>query len=143
MTHQVIQGIPHKRVGKDCGNSSRTHQSFKDDCDVNVVMKRFANNGVMPMLNTRGQPQYGDFSNATTYLEARVAVIDAMADFMDLPSAVRTACDNDPGKFLEMCADPERTDELVELGLKPADIPPKVVQVEVVNPPEPAGEEGE
>lgn len=138
---------PYKRVQKDCGTVSRTKQSFKDECDVNVVMRRFANNGVIPTLN-KAQPRYGDFATVGSFLDAQVAVIKATDDFNALPSAVRSACQNDPAKFLEMCADPERQEELVQLGLKRGQVPPTMVRVipepEPPKPKEPAGEgEGE
>ncbi len=122
------KGTDRVRHQVDLGGKSRTHQSFAEECDVNVVMRRFANNGVLPTQN-KSQPTYGDFSTVGSFLDAQVAVIKATDDFMALPSAVRTACDNDPGKFLQMCADPDRQDELIELGLKEADVPPTMVRV--------------
>lgn len=107
---------PRGRVQIDCGPVSRTHQSFKQDCDINVVMRRYANNGQLPQLN-RAQPSYGDFSNATDYLTAQVTVMDAIADFGQLPARVRKACGNDPAQFLTMVQDPNRVQELVDLGL--------------------------
>lgn len=130
------------RVQKDCGppEASRTHQSFKDDCDVNVVMKRFANNGVIPSTNKR-EPTYGDYTNSVDYLENRTALLKADKDFSGLPSAVRTACDNDPAKFLDLVTNEENRAELVELGLVEDEIPTQLVQL--VPAPEPPAEEGE
>lgn len=113
---------PRPRVQIDCGPVSRTHQSFKDECDVNITMKRFANGGVLPTPRM-ADPTYGDYSNAATFLDAQLTVKAAIADFMRLPVDVRTACKNDPGEFLAMCADPARKEELVKLGLIEADLP--------------------
>lgn len=133
------------RVQKHCGDVSRTHQSFKDECDINVVMRRYANNGQFPNTNPM-QPTYGDFTNSTDYLQARLQVGEAMDEFMQLPSAVRAACDNDPAKFLDMCADPERLEELQDLGLAERSVPPvldPVAPETPVAPTEPALEGGE
>ncbi|AXL15424.1 internal scaffolding protein [Microviridae sp.] len=37
----------------------RTHQSFKDECDINRIVDTYARTGVIPHVQL-GQPQYGD-----------------------------------------------------------------------------------
>ncbi len=120
------------RIQKDCGTVSRTRQSFKDECDINVTMDRWANGGVLPQPN-KAVPTYGDFTHVGTFLQAQVAVIKAQDDFRRLPVKVRKACENDPAKFLEMVLDEDKREELKELGLLEADLSPTLV--EVINPP--------
>lgn len=128
MTQEAPKGNDRPRVSVDCSAGGRTHQSFKDECDVNVVMRRFANNGVMPTTN-KGVPSYGDFTTVGSFLDAQMSVIDAQLDFAKLPSAVRKACGNSPAKFLEMCQDPDRVEELMDLGMKDRELPPTMVKI--------------
>ncbi len=108
----------------------RTHQSFKDAADINLTMKRWANSGQLGEVNER-VPQYGDFSNVPDYLTAFNAIKQAEEDFLELPAAVRKACQNNAGIFIDMVFDPERRAELEQLGLiktrAPAQAPPAAV----------------
>ncbi len=114
--------INRPRVQIDLGGESRTHQSFKDECDINVVMRRWAKSGQLPPTNTT-PPTYGDFTNATDYLTSQVTVMDAIADFERLPSAVRKECENDPAKFLAMVQEEGDLQKLVDAGLEVDDLP--------------------
>lgn len=126
-----------------CLGEGRTHQSFKDECDINVTMKRWARGGQLTQLN-KTVPQYGDFTNVVDYMDALLQIDQAEADFMRLPSAVRAACNNDPGQFIRMIYDPERIDELRDLGLLeeqlPAEHPDKKPDVPPETPPIQGGE---
>lgn len=104
------------RVIAEQGGPSLTKQSFKSECDVNVVVKNHAQTGMWSHLNKR-EPTYGDFTMATGLQEAMDLVDSAQEDFDELPAEVRSACDNDPVKLLAKLADPVQANELVELGL--------------------------
>lgn len=112
----------YKRIQRDCGPVSRTHQSMAADADINTIVGRYRTSGILPNQKV-AELQYGDFTMAMDLHDSMIAVQDAQADFMELNSKVRKACDNDPVKFLEMCADPDRIDELRELGLLEAQEP--------------------
>lgn len=114
----------------DCGGESRTKQSFKDDCDVNLIVKRHASTGAFSHLNPR-MPAYGDFSGATELNTAMDLCSQALADFNDLPAAVRQACNNDPVVFLQEVNDPDGVLALAAAGLPMADgwEPPTVEEV--------------
>lgn len=103
------------------------------------MMRKWNNNGVMPTLGTQ-EPQYGDFSNVQDYMEAFDTIQAAREQFMELPSAVRRACENDPGTFIQMVHDPERKAELIELGLLEEKVPDQAKEPEV-QPPTPQGGE--
>lgn len=104
------------RVPKDPSGTSRTKQSFKDDCDINAIVRRWQATGVLEhVLNI--EPRYGDFSNATDYLDAKQRVINAERNFEALPSSLREASGNDPAKFIEWIHDPENRQELEAEGL--------------------------
>lgn len=114
------------KVVPDSGGPSLTKQSQADGCDINLIMKRHRRQGATAAAafpGTAKAPFYGDFSGTLDYHQARNHLIDADNDFMRLPARVRKHCDNDPGRFLDLCADPERRDEMIELGLLPKDVP--------------------
>lgn len=101
---------------------SLTKQSFKAECDVNNIVRRYQQTGVVTHVN-RGQPKFGDFSNLGTYHEALLQVTHAQQAFMDLPAVVRDRFGNDPGALLEFLDDPANDREAIRLGLK---TPPSV-----------------
>lgn len=82
-----------------CGKS-RTKQSFKADCDINNIIRRFDKTGVLTHLNQR-QPLYIDASEVMSYRDALNHVIQVEEHFEDLPSAVRAEFDNDPAAYLD------------------------------------------
>jgi len=113
---------PHRRFSKSfCDKGpSRTKQSFKDECDINRIMKRWQKTAVLEHVRD-GMPSYGDFTNATDYKTAADQVKAANEAFMQMPANVRQRVDNSPAKFLDFIGDPENRSELVELGLLEAD----------------------
>lgn len=116
------EGIPRLAVLHRTGGRRLVKQSMAGDSDINVIMKKWHATGMLPVTQGR-TPKYGDFSSGQSFTEALNAVRDAEEAFLKLPSAVRSACQNDPGVFLDMVADPEGRKELVELGLPSALVP--------------------
>ncbi len=112
-----------QRVFHPSGGPSLTKQSEAEGADVNFIVAQWLSGGT-PVVN-RMQAQYGDFSSGIDYTAAMNAVRDAERDFMALPAAVRSHVDNDPAEFLRLVHDPERRDELEQLGLLDIDIPPE------------------
>lgn len=116
--------------GLKCEDESLTQQHLKDDCDINVIMKRFGITGQLPE-NVR-MPSYGDFTGVTDYQSALNAVISADESFMAMPAAVRSRFNNDAAQFVDFCSKAENLDEALKLGLvvitkeAPAE-PPKVL----------------
>ena len=100
----------------DCQDGSRTKQSFKEECDINTIMKRYENTGVLPEL-IKTNPAYGDFSDVGTYLEAMSVVKLAEEQFSGLSAKVRDRFSNDPVKFLEFANNPGNGKEMIDLGL--------------------------
>jgi len=95
--------------------TGRTKQSFKDECDINTIMKRFQVTGLIDFVNDH-EPQYGDTSGINFHDSMnQVAVATSM--FEDLPASTRKHFDNDPSKFIELVNDPDRIGEARELGL--------------------------
>ena len=103
--------------------ASKTEQSHLASTDVNLIMSRFAETGVLPQGNGQSL-SFGDLSDAPTYLEALIVVADANEAFAQLPSEIRERFVNDPRKFLAFMDDEKNFDEAVKLGLvKPLPAP--------------------
>lgn len=110
--------VKRKRVQIDCPQSL-THQSFKEEVDVNNIVKRFRNINGTDLMSYQGTfgGHFGDFSGVTDYQTALEQVHRAEEAFSSLPAKVRKQFDNDPAQFLDFCGDPANKKEMQELGL--------------------------
>lgn len=117
------------------GSETPTKQEFKDECDINVLMKRYQKTGLFPQYP--GQtPRYVSNIGMPDFQQAMEIVKRAEEEFAGLNSELRKRFDNDPAKFLAFVNDEANGDELIKLGLREAPKPePGPVRVEVVNPP--------
>lgn len=114
---------------------SLTKQEFKDESDINVIMRRYSEYGVVPPMNPGGQ--FGDFSEIGDFLECQEKVEAAAGLFAALPAKVRDRFGNDPANVIAFVMDAGNRAEAIELGLiaapekvelKPAEkVPEKVV----------------
>lgn len=104
------------RVEADIGGPSLTKQSFKKDCDIQVILKQFDRTGLVTHMN-RYPAGYADVSNMGDFRQAMGVVLEAEKMFSTLPSKIRARFGNDPGNFLEFVGNPENADEMVSLGL--------------------------
>lgn len=96
--------------------SSRTKQSFREECDINKIMKKWNRTGAITHI-ARVLPEYGDFTTALDYQAAINALDSAKAAFAALPSEIRARMDNDPGALLDFLQDSDNLEEARELGL--------------------------
>lgn len=122
--------VQHGRVQFSSDEPSMTKQSFKDECDVNVIMKRFERTGILP-TPIGGEPRYLDVS-AVDYVEAMREVANARTLFEELPARLRDRFENDPQRMLEFLEDPKNVEEGRELGLlrpKEPEVAPVSVRV--------------
>jgi len=110
---------------------SLTKQSFRDECDINNILRKFNVTGQLPTGSV--QPQYGDFSGITDYQSALNAVMAAQDSFLALPAKVRARFDNDPAFFVEFASDEANKDEMKALGL----LSQETAQAVVSSPSEP------
>lgn len=97
------------------GELSLTKQSFKDECDVNNVLKRYRETGLFP--TDMGPGMYGDFSEVTDFQSAFEAIQEANAAFASLPANIRDYFKNDPATFIAFAEDPNNLDAMVDMGL--------------------------
>ena len=101
------------RSGVVCQDKA-ARQEFKDECDINRIMKKYRSTGVLPQ---RPGGMFGDFSEVGDFLEAQNFVRLASERFASLPSDVRKRFDNDPGLLLQFIQDKANREEAVKLGL--------------------------
>lgn len=101
----------------------RTKQSFKDECDINRIMARFAKTGVFEHL-ALSAPSFGDVSDID-FQACMDVVAEARERFAMLPSELRDRFANDPARLLAFIQDASNAPEAQKLGL--------------LRPPEPQG----
>lgn len=114
----------HKVVLDSGSEPSRTKQSMKQECDINVIMGRYLKTGQIDHLNVHG-PNYG-FASSQTFQECMEIVRTAEQMFADLPSETRARFQNRPGAFLDFVQDPKNVPEMVRMGLAKVAPPPVV-----------------
>lgn len=93
----------------------KTQQQFKDECDINNIMKAYSVTGLFTHVNTN-EPRYLD-ATGYDYQAAMNLVAEAQGLFAQLPSDVRYEFENNPQKFLEFCENPANAPRLAEMGL--------------------------
>ena len=103
--------------GIDCSvEPSQAKQSFRDECDINNIMARYAVTGLLgDDLNDR-QGLFADVASSVDYHTAQNIVLQAREVFNELPLAVRKRF-ADPGELLAFIEDPRNLSEAIELGL--------------------------
>lgn len=109
-------------TGLDDFDDTRTQQQFKEEADINVLVRRFNITGQMPE-NVRA-PTYADFSEVYDFHSAANAIAAANEAFMQMPAEIRfDRFRNDPAAFVAFCSNEANRDEARKLGLIPAELP--------------------
>lgn len=98
-----------------CEAPSVTQQHFKEECDINFILRQFNVTGVLP--SNPLSPRYGDFSGIGDYHQALNAVRAAESEFEALPGALRARFGNDPANLIEFMNSEDNRAEAVTLGL--------------------------
>lgn len=114
-------------AGLSCKDGSRTKQAFKDEVDINTIVKRFGLDGQLPE-NVR-MPVVGDFTDLPADFHAMAnAARQAQESFDAMPARVRARFHNDPGEFVAFCLNDDNLEEAKLLGLvKPGPVVAPVV----------------
>jgi phage internal scaffolding protein len=114
--------------GLHCEDASLAQQHFKDECDINNILRQFNITGLLPEAPL--SPRYGDFTGIGDYHSALNQVIAAEDEFMSLPAQIRARFENDPTQLIEFLDKPENINEAIKLGLvNPSVELPQVVEV--------------
>lgn len=114
---------PYKTSGE-----SMTKQSFKDECDINNILKKYQKTGLLNHVNQH-KGDYTDLTQNVDYHTAQNMIIQAQNSFNSLPSSIRLKFNNDPGQFLDFVHNPDNVDEMKSMGLI------KSTGTEVIAPP--------
>ena len=101
--------------GLHCEDASLAQQHFKDETDINNILRQFNITGLLP--ESPLSPRYGDFTGISDYHTAMNRVIAAQDEFEALPAQIRARFDNDPSKLIEFLENENNRPEAEELGL--------------------------
>lgn len=98
-----------------CEEPSLAQQHYKDECDINNILRQFNITGLLP--ESPLSPRYGDFSGIGDYHTALNRVIAAQDEFDALPAQIRARFNNDPAELIEFLEDDKNRPEAEDLGL--------------------------
>lgn len=91
-------------------------QSFKNSCDVNIIMAQYAKTGMLPQ-NTSIPARFIDNTTIPSLEHAFDIVNAAYEAFFELPPTIRKLMDNDPSKLENFIADDNNRDLLIKNGI--------------------------
>jgi phage internal scaffolding protein len=116
--------------GLHCEDATLAQQHYKDECDINNILRQFNVTGLLP--ENALSPRYGDFTGISDYQTALNQVIAAEDEFMRLPADLRARFQNDPAQLIEFIENSENKDEAIKLGLvkQPEDLPQVVEDIQ-------------
>lgn len=92
-----------------------TQQQFKEQCDINNIIKNYTQTGELPLSKKVGQ--FLDVSNVQDYHSALTTVFEAQKAFDNLPSNIRSRFENDPNQLIAFIEDDANHEEALSLGL--------------------------
>lgn len=112
----------HEKAGMSNFDPSETAQEFADECDINYLVKRYAETGSYfenPLVSPTVRPEFADFSelDASDYQSAMNLFVRAKNEFDALPVAIRKRFGYNPKELLDFLNDRANYDEAVSLGL--------------------------
>ena len=113
-----------------------TQQQFKEETDINTIVRRFGVTGQLPQA--AHLPTYDDFSQVVDYHTAMNAIRTAEDSFLGLPAEVRLRFANNPQLFLDFCSDERNREEAARLGLTSSIPAPPINRPVEPPPPQPA-----
>lgn len=123
MRFKTIFDTYHEKEGIIFKEPTMTVQSEKDNCDINVIMNRYATCGTPLPYRTDGvQAVYADVSELGDYMENYQRCKQAEEMFNALPSALRKELDNNPANLIPFIQNEKNKERCYEYGLlnKPA-----------------------
>lgn len=109
-------------TGLSCPDKSLAQQQFRDETNINSIVRKFGVTGQVP--GAPSPAQYGDFSGVHDYHSAMLQIMAAEAAFDALPATLRQRFDNDPQSFLDFVSNDDNRSEAIELGLVPPPVRP-------------------
>ncbi len=108
---------PKTKVQITFAKKGRTKQSFKDECDINLIIDRHTKGQVNAHVNAH-IAEYG-FATGDDFATCMRTVTQAQEMFDGLPSAIRNRFANSPANFLDFFNEANNQEEGEKLGLWP------------------------
>lgn len=101
------------------GTESLARQEFRDESDINQIIKKYQATGFLvdPNLARSRTPMFGDFTNLPDFERSQQIVCEAQTRFDELPVELRKRFNYDPVELLRFLDDPTNKDEAAKLGL--------------------------
>lgn len=112
------------------GGASLTDQQYKDECNIDYILKSFRADGRVP--NMKLAAVGGDFSDIGDFSRCLERINRAKDEFAALPSDIRDRFGNDPSSYVDFVLDPANTEECIRLGLKVKSEAPKRTSEEIL-----------
>lgn len=109
--------------GVHCKDPSLVREADSVDADINVIMKRYTQSGVIPMnadLVARMPLNGTEFPDGFDFRMAQDLIAQGRQAFMALPADIRSRFQNDPAQFVEFCSDRDNLPALRKMGLAQA-----------------------
>ncbi|WNK14664.1 MAG: internal scaffolding protein [Microvirus sp.] len=129
-------------TGVQCVEPTKTQQQFKDECDINTILKRFNATGELPVRPVTAA--FSDFSEVFDFQSAMNQIVLSRMMFNELPAKTRDYFRNDPQRLLVFLEDPANREEGERLGLIEKRKPPEGLPTAGGDgaPPKPGGAAG-
>ncbi len=123
--------------GLEFHEPSLTQQQFKDECEIESLLKAHNLSQVMGIVNNHDrQPLYADVTDIPDFHDAQNHVARATEYFEGLPSDVRSRFNNSLSEFLTTLNNPDAREALTEMGVfKAADKVTDKADLQPVVPP--------
>lgn len=101
-------------VGLKFKGKSLTKQAFKNECDINNVIKKYQSGGMITHISNKPL-KYGD-SPSLDFQQTQLALAAANSLFENLPSDKRGIFDS-VSDFIEKIGNPDFRDQLIQEGI--------------------------
>ncbi|MBT1846966.1 hypothetical protein [Enterobacter ludwigii] len=96
---------------------TRTQQHFKDEVNINNIVKRAIATRDNSVFTPAQRAQYYDTTAFSDYQSALDMLSGVEDDFMSLPSSVRQQFGHNPETYVEFMSNPANLQKAIELGL--------------------------
>lgn len=106
------------RTALYCDDESLAKQEFKDECDINIILKRFTRTGEAPPIVL--PEHFADLTTRTSYYELSTKIAQANELFYELPAEKRATFLNDPNRWADavvQATEAGNADRLEALGV--------------------------
>lgn len=101
--------------GLQTGSEGGAKQSFKDEVDINTIVKRFGLGYEMP--TPEFLPGTQDFTGIGDFHSAMNLIARAKEQFEEFPAHIRTRFQNNAADWADFCLDEKNRAELADMGL--------------------------